>query len=65
MVLDFENSRTGQAVFSQIAASSDVAGKSPMDLFAAFYQMQNNNELTPEQTHVMEQIFEQAGGAGI
>lgn len=65
MVLDFENSRTGQAVSLQIAASSDVAGKSPMDLFAAFYQMQNNNELTLEQTHVMEQIFEQAGGAGI
>jgi len=63
MVLDFENSRIGQAVFSQIAASSDVAGKSPMDLFAAFYQMQNNNELTPEQVQVMERIFEQAGGA--
>jgi len=64
MALDFENSRTGQAVFSQIAASSDVAGKSPMDLFAAFYQMQNNNELTQEQIHVMERTFEQAGGAG-
>lgn len=64
MVLDFENSRTSHVVFSQIAASGDVAKKSPMDLFAAFYQIQNNNELTPEQIHVMEQIFEQAGGAG-
>lgn len=64
MVLDFENSRTGQAVFPQIAASGDAAGKTPMDLFAAFYQMQNNNELTSEQIHVMERIFEQAGGAG-
>jgi len=64
MVLDFESSRTRQAVFSQIAASGDVAVKSPMDLFAAFYQMQNNNELTPEHVQVMERIFEQAGGAG-
>lgn len=65
MVLDFENSRTGQAILSQIADSGDIAGKSPMHLFAAFYQMQNNNELTPEQIHVMERIFEQAGGGGI
>lgn len=64
MVLDFENSRTRHVVFSQIASSGDVAKKSPMDLFAAFYQIQNNNELTPEQIHVMERIFEQAGGAG-
>jgi len=63
MALDFENSRTGQAVFSQIAVSGDADGKSPMDLFAAFYQMQNNNELTQEQIQVMERIFEQAGGA--
>lgn len=62
MGLDFENSRTGQASYSQIAASEDVSGKNPMDLFAAFYELQNNNELTPEQTKVMEDIFEQAGG---
>ena len=64
MALDFENSRSGQAVSSQLAASGDIAGKRPMDLFAAFYQMQNNNELTLEQIHVLERIFEQAGGAG-
>lgn len=64
MVLDFENSRIGQAVYSQNAASGDVSRKSPMDLFAEFYHRQNNNELTPEQVGVMEQIFEQAGGAG-
>ncbi|MDD2351626.1 MAG: exonuclease SbcCD subunit D [Synergistaceae bacterium] len=62
MVLDFENNRTRQAIFSQIVAYSDLARKSPTDLFAVFYKIQNNNELTPEQVHVMEQIFEQTGG---
>ncbi len=65
MVLDFENSRCRQAVFSQLAASRDVARNSPMELFLEFYQIQNNNELTPEQVQVMERIFEQAGGAAI
>ena len=65
MALDFENSRTREAVFSPVGASSDVVKKSPMDLFAEFYQMQNNNELTMEQINVMEQIFEQAGGSEI
>ena len=63
MVLDFENSRSSQIAFSQIAASDDIAKKSPIDLFAAFYQIQNNNELTPEQIQVLERVFEQAGGA--
>ena len=63
MALDFENSRTRQAVFMQSTSYGDVAGKSPIDLFAEFYNLQNNNELTLEQRHVMERIFEQAGGA--
>ncbi|CUX27292.1 exonuclease SbcCD subunit D [Clostridium sp. C105KSO13] len=65
MVLDFENSRTAQAVAAQLAVSGDIAKKSPMDLFADFYQMQNNNELTLEQVQVLERIFEEAGGAGV
>lgn len=64
MVLDFENSRSRQALFLQIAATDDAARKNPMDLFTTFYQIQNNNELIPEQVQVMERIFEQAGGAG-
>ena len=62
MSLDFENNRSKQSVFSPINAYSDVARKSPMDLFSEFYQIQNNDELTLKQVHVMEQIFEQAGG---
>jgi len=64
MALDFENSRTGQAVLSEIAVSGDVASKNPLDLFATFYQIQNNSELTPDQVRVMERIFEQTGDAG-
>lgn len=62
MALDFENSRTRQIVSSEVNAFGDIERKSPLDLFAEFYRMQNNNELTPEQTRVMERIFEQAGG---
>ena len=62
MALDFENNRSKQSVFSPINAYSDAARKGPMDLFSEFYEIQNNDELTPEQVHVMEQIFEQAGG---
>jgi hypothetical protein len=29
------------------------------------YQLQNNNELTPEQAQVMKRIFAQAGGVGV
>jgi exonuclease SbcD len=65
MVLDFENSRTRQAACSQIAAAGEAGEKSPLDLFAAFYQLQNNNELTPEQAQVMKRIFAQAGGVGV
>ncbi|MDR2296682.1 MAG: exonuclease SbcCD subunit D [Clostridiales Family XIII bacterium] len=64
MALDFENSRSRQAVLSQ-SADADAAEKSPMELFAAFYRLQNNDDPTPEQLRVMERIFDRAGGAGI
>ena len=63
MHLDFENSRTAQNTNSKTAASGDVARKSPIELFAEFYQNQNNVELTEEQRCVMEDVFDQAGGA--
>ena len=64
MNIDFENSRTLQLVSSKTAASGDVAQKSPMELFAEFYQNQNNCEMTPEQIQMMQKIFEKAGGVG-
>lgn len=62
MILDFENSRRGQAAFLAGGSAAERLAQSPLDLFAAFYCLQNNNELTAEQVQVMEQIFEEAGG---
>lgn len=62
MILDFDNSRSRPGVYAQLAASGSGADQSPLDLFAAFYQMQNHNELTPEQILLLERIFAQAGG---
>ena len=61
MRLDFENSRTA-AEPSQPAAGGDVARKTPMELFAEFYQNQNQTELTPAQSRMMETVFAEAGG---
>ena len=64
MGLDFENSRS-QASYSEIAAVIDVEEQRPMDLFKAFYLVQNNNELSSKQTQIMEKIFEKTGGSDI
>jgi exonuclease SbcD len=63
MALELENSRTIQQNTTSLAASGDMAAKSPLELFAEFYEEQNNNELTPEQRLIMEEILQQAGGA--
>lgn len=63
MALDFENSRSKQAVTSQTAAAGDVAQKSPIQLFSEFFLVQNNNVLSAEQLQIIEKIFEQAGGS--
>lgn len=63
MALDFENSRSRQAAISQATASRDVAQKSPIELFAELYKIQNNNELSANQALVLERIFVQAGGS--
>ena len=65
MILDFENSRTAQTASGQAAASGGVEAASPAELFAEFYQMQNNDELSAEQLQLMENIFERGGGADI
>jgi exonuclease SbcD len=62
MALDFENSRSLHGARAQIAAASDLASKSPLELFATFYELQNGSELTDEQTTIMEEVLEEAGG---
>ncbi len=58
--LDFDNSRYRR--LSEQTAAGDVSQKGPAELFSEFYQVQNNNELSPEQYRIMERIFQQAGG---
>lgn len=62
MALDFENSRTLFGAQAQMAAGSDLASKSPLELFATFYELQNGQGLTEEEIKVMEEVFEEAGG---
>ncbi len=62
MALDFENVRTGTAQ-AQIAAADELERKSPLELFASFYEMQHEQELSPEEIDVLEEIFTEAGGA--
>ncbi len=61
MSLEFENSRT-QGAKDEIAPSGDLAAKSPVDLFAGFYELQNNAELSEEQIKILEEVFAEAGG---
>ena len=60
MALDFENVRTGTAQ-AQIAAADELERKSPLELFASFYEMQHEQELSPEEIDVLEEIFTEAG----
>jgi exonuclease SbcD len=62
MAIDFENSRNQLTAYSEIATSIEDSRQSPMELFQAFYQIQNNNELSSKQIQIMEEIFEEAGG---
>lgn len=60
MKLDYDNRRTRAGV--QISGCADAARKSPLELFAAFYELQNNQPMSDEQrafvTGLMESIWE-------
>lgn len=64
MRIDFDNSRSIEEINSKSAAYGDVAQKSPLELFEEFYLKQNNVEMTAEELGMMEEVFEDAGGAG-
>ena len=56
MNLDYDNSRTRHtASFEEIA---DVRRKSPLQLFAEFFAMQNGSELSEEQAGFVEKLIE-------
>ena len=57
MKLDYDNARTrGNQVLQEIEA---IEKKSPMELFAEFYETQNNQPMDEEQFRLMQEIMEQ------
>ncbi len=61
MRLDFENSRSIWNTDAKLAAA-DVDEKSAMELFAEFYESQNNVALPDKQRLIMENLFEEMAG---
>ena len=60
MKLEYDNARTREN--RQIAGTENIEQKKPIDLFAEFYQLQNNQEMSDEQyafaSDLMDEIWE-------
>ena len=56
MRLDYDNLRTRGS--STVSAPERAAKLTPLEQFAAFYQLQNNQPLSPEQTAFCQQLIE-------
>ena len=56
MKLSYDNTRTRH--LSQIDRAEDMEAKSPMEVFAAFYEKQNGTELTGEQEALLQGLIE-------
>ena len=56
MKLDYDNKRTQSKV--NIEGAADVENKSPLDLFKDFYELQNNQPMSEEQTAFMQDLIE-------
>nr|WP_283610762.1 exonuclease SbcCD subunit D [Faecalispora anaeroviscerum] len=57
MRLDFENRFSKETKQKNAASGEDLSQKTPMELFQDFFQMQNQKEMTQEQTQIMEALF--------
>lgn len=57
MHIDFENSRTMHE--AELNSAESIADKSPEELFAEFYFMQNGTELSEEKMSVVKKAFEE------
>ena len=57
MKLEYENTRTGSS--GDVQMEETAVGKSPMEYFMEFYEMQNNQPMTPEQGRIVEGMMEQ------
>ncbi len=56
MRVDYDNTRTRRNEI--ITGADDVSEKSPIDLFAEFYEQQNNQPMTEEQKNYMTELIE-------
>ncbi len=56
MKLDYDNKRTRTSL--EIGGAVDVESKSPLELFSDFYELQNNQPMSPEQTEYMKSLIE-------
>lgn len=56
MKLDYDNTRTRRN--AQISGADNVERKTPLDLFADFYELQNNQPMSGEQSGFMQQLIE-------
>ena len=56
MKLDYDNTRTRQK--QEIGKTADVEKKTPQQLFAELYELQNNKELSEEQQKFLDELVE-------
>lgn len=56
MKLDYDNKRTRMSM--EINGATDVETKSPLELFSDFYELQNNQPMTGEQSSYMRDLIE-------
>lgn len=56
MKLDYDNQRTRSN--QDISGAEEVEGKAPLDLFGEFFELQNNQPMSEEQTAFMEELIE-------
>lgn len=56
MKLDYDNKRTRTSL--EISGAVDVESKSPLELFSDFYELQNNQPMSPEQSEYMKSLIE-------
>lgn len=57
MKLDYDNERTRS--HAVISGATDVENKSPLELFSAFYNLQNGADMSAEQAEYMRNIIEE------
>jgi DNA repair protein SbcD/Mre11 len=56
MKLDYDNRRT--RTNAEISGATDVENKSPFELFSDFYELQNNQPMSDEQSEFMTKLIE-------